>query len=523
MLKRHLDQIWNQLRAKKPQLSHYLEEVRIQSLHGIGELVVRFPYPVTVLAGPNAAGKSTVLSVLVCAYRAQEKGPARFVPSMMFPDFRSDKAGLPADTPGNTRLTFHYIHDGQRRQMVWSRGRKWNKSFGGERKKEKKGDQPVGQLYFRTLAGLNSPSEVRSVLQLARREISHFEVTADLLVFAHRILEFRYRQLVLLSRGERNLLFAFRDDSTGTAYSEFHMSAGERSILRLSKDLSGLQAALVVIDEIEAGLHPFTQQQLMLELQRLALRQDLQIVVATHSPVVLECVPVEARVFLERSADEVRVVPPWRDTLQRALYGQSLDRLSVLCEDDIGEAIVRGALDHLCPKLNLIPSDIEVGRDAGKDEFVQHVRALAKFARLSDFLFVLDGDGRPTKADVEAEARKLGASATVLVLPGDGPPEAWVWQRLRDRADVLAPKLGVDATALLKLLDTIEQTFAGAADRPANIAKGRLQTLAEQMTREPTELCRVVAFAEAEAKDGGLAKFRSELEDSVRAWRSASL
>ena len=120
------------------------------------------------------------------------------------------------------------------------------------------------------------------------------------------------------------------------------MSAGERALLRISKDISRLKNALILIDEIEAGLHPYTQQQVMLELQRLALRNDLQIIVTSHSPVVLESVPPEGRVFLERTETGVVVQPPYRDIFQRALYGRPQDRLSVLCEDAVGEALILG-------------------------------------------------------------------------------------------------------------------------------------------------------------------------------------
>ena len=34
------------------------------------------------------------------------------------------------------------------------------------------------------------------------------------------------------------------------------MSSGERTILRISKDISRLRNALVLIDEVETGLHP---------------------------------------------------------------------------------------------------------------------------------------------------------------------------------------------------------------------------------------------------------------------------
>ena len=77
----------------------------------------------------------------------------------------------------------------------------------------------------------------------------------------------------------------------------------------------------------------------MLELQRLALRNNLQIVVTTHSPVVLEAVPPEACIFLERTEDNVEVCPPYRDVIQKAFYGQSVHKLSILCEDEVAEGL----------------------------------------------------------------------------------------------------------------------------------------------------------------------------------------
>ena len=101
------------------------------------------------------------------------------------------------------------------------------------------------------------------------------------------------------------------------------------------------------------AVHPYTQQQVMLELQRIALRQRLQIVVASHSPVVLDCVPPEGRKFLDRddATNDVRLMPAYRDIFQKSLYGQSRETLSILCEDEVAEGIILGVLDVLQPKL----------------------------------------------------------------------------------------------------------------------------------------------------------------------------
>ena len=176
------------------------------------------------------------------------------------------------------------------------------------------------------------------------------------------------------------------------------MSSGERTILRISKDISLLEDALILIDEVDTGLHPYTQQQLMLELQRIALRQRLQIIVASHSPVILDSVPLEGRIFLDRDEQtaEVRLMPAYRDIFQKSLYGQSRDQLSILCEDEVAEGVLLGVLDVLQSRLWLRHEDFVIGRNTGRDEFPSHVRALGKFGKLKDL-------GLPQNLWVEAK------------------------------------------------------------------------------------------------------------------------
>ena len=200
---------------------------------------------------------------------------------------------------------------------------------------------PRATRLFAYTCQFTSPGEVRSILQLGRKEVRAETISPDLLLFAHRVLPWRYQNLDLISgQSQRDLLFAEIDDADGTRYSEFHMSSGERTMVRISKDISGLENALVLIDEVDTGLHPYTQKQAMLELQRSALRQQLQVIVASHSAVVLDSVPPEGRIFLDRDHEtgHVRREPLYRDIFQKALYGQSQDRLSILCEDEVAEA-----------------------------------------------------------------------------------------------------------------------------------------------------------------------------------------
>lgn len=516
LIDRQLQEVWDALRADNNRRDYALQSVRIKNLRGVRDLRVPFTYPVSVLAGPNGCGKSTVLFACACAYRDPLRKPNALTPSSLFPNFNDRRAGALSDTIERTELAFDYIHAGASYPMDWNRGKSWNRSFRGR----KGGRQPERTVYLRTLANLTNPSEVRGLLQLARKEFETETLTPDLLIFAHRILRRRYRNLSVIASGDRDLLFAEMEGQQATRYSEFHMSSGERAILRISRDISRLENALILIDEIEAGLHPYTQQQTMLELQRIALRQKLQIIVASHSPVVLDSVPPDGRLFLDREerTAEVRLMPVWRDIFQKALYGQSRDQLSILCEDAIAESVIRGVLDVLNPLMDLRPDDVLVGRNTGRDEFPAHVHTLGKFGKLRDFLMALDGDAREAEPRIEQAAERYGHHARLVFLPGKESPESWVWNSLRKHPQEYADALGITQSGMERSMQQIEQLVEGGVQQKSFL-KPALNAFAEDLNRQATDIARLAGRTEAENRRGDMGRFRVELEEHITTWR----
>ena len=506
-----LNEVWDALRASKGQRDEALLEVRITNLRGIGDVRFPFDYPVSVLAGPNGSGKSTVLFACACAYCVPGRRSGDFAPSRLFPNFISRQPTVRSDSAPETEFEFHYLHQGDRRSMIWRRGKSWSR----------RGDsQPEREVYLRTLANLTSPSEVRSILQLGRKQVQTEAVSPELLIFAHRILPWRYHTLDLISgQSVRDLLFAEVGGADGTHYSEFHMSSGERTIVRMSKDISRLENALVLIDEVDTGLHPYTQQQAMLELQRSALRQKLQIIVASHSPVVLYSVPPEGRIFLDRDqmTGQVRREPLYRDIFQKAFYGQSKDRLSILCEDEVAEGVIRGVLDVLNIQLSLRHEDVVVGRNTGSAEFPGHVRMLGKFGKLSDFVLVLDGDSRAMENDLKAVAKQYGHSMQPLFLPGDASPEQWLWGILRARPDEFAGTFGLAVADMMNMTDRVESLVEGAVQQ-RDTAKAALMAFARDIERTVPEIARSVGRREAE-KDA-IPELLLALKEQIGRWRS---
>ena len=510
---RELKEVWDALRASASQRDEALVEVRITNLRGIEHLRFPFDYPVTVLAGPNGSGKSTVLFACACAYRVTGRSAGDFAPSRLFPNFTSRQPDIRSDSAQQTELEFHYLHRGDRRFMTWRRGKTWSRKGDGN-------SYPERQVYLRTLANLTSPAEVRSILQLGRKQVSAETVNPELLLFAHRVLPWRYQNLNLISgQSQRDLLFAEIDDADRTSYSEFHMSSGERTMVRISKDISNLQNALVLIDEFDTGLHPYTQKQAMLELQRSALRQGLQVIVVSHSPVVLDSVPPEARIFLDRDklTGHVRREPPYQDIFQKALYGQTQNRLSILCEDEVAEGVIRGVLDILNVGMEMRYEDIVVGRNTGRQEFPGHIRTLGKFGKLSDFLFVLDGDSRTMENELKVAAQEFGHQLRPLFLPGDASPEQWIWEILQARPGDYAVRFGFTAADLSATTKRLSNLVAGAIQQ-RDKAKTAVRAFADEIGRTVPDIARTVGMKEA--SDRAIPELLAGLQEQIIHWRS---
>lgn len=514
MVEQRFRRLTEQLQGKKPYMPHFLSEVRLEGIRGIDDLRVVFDYPVSVIAGGNATGKSTVLFATACAYRVPGAGPRDFVPSTLFPGYYP-KAGDREDEKREVIIEFDYSTPNGRLPMRWRRTKKgWNRSFLGR----KGASQPERPVYIRTLSNLSNPSEVRGVLSMSN--LSHppqeERLTASQIEFAHQMLPFRYAEVVELSGGSKNLLFA--SQQSGAAYSEFHMAAGERAILRLSQQIAQLNGALVLVDEIEAGLHPWVQQLLMLQLQQLALRNDLQIIVTSHSPIVLDSVPANGRIFLDRDeTGKVTVRPAYHDIVQDALYGRLNDTLNLLCEDDAAEGILLGVFDYLLPKQGVKPDSVRIGRDTGAEEFPAHALAFRKFGQIQGFTFVLDGDKRNTDIQdrIHAGARR---EVPVLYLPGENAPEIWVWGRLSANQSA-ATALGIGLPELSSHINQLNQLFDSASDPPSQIAKTKLHNLANRLHRTSPEVCRVLARLEANLQESDIQPLVEGLESSLLNWR----
>ena len=516
MIQKKLQKVWRQLQGKKPHMPHFLAQLQLSGVRGIQDLRVALDYPVSVIAGGNGSGKSTVLCAAACAYQVPCAGRSEFVPSALFPDY-CPKYGAYADENSKATIEFDYVTPDGYRAMRWRRTKGWTRSFLGRRNVT----QPERSVYLRPHGTLSNTSEPQGALSMSRAKAVPDEtpMTAAQIRFVESILPFRYSGVVDITSPRNRLLFA--SQRAGPSYSELHMAAGERAVLRLAMEVAQLESALILIDSVEAGLHPWAQQLLMLHLQELALRHDLQVIVTSHSPSVLDSVPQHGRIFLERdSSGAVSVRPAYRDLIQDAIYGRSGDALNVLCEDEASEGVLQGVLDFLLPALQIDPQSVRVGSDAGAEEFPAHAAAFRKFGQIGSFVFVLDGDQTDTDL-IERIPAEAAVDVPVFFLPGSEGPQSWVWNLLRtiDADQLDGP--GIASVNLRTEMDRLDAVYAAASDGPAQIAKAKLDALCDRLDRRLPDLCRAVARVEARRKASDIQPLVESLSGALHDWREA--
>lgn len=176
----------------------------------------------------------------------------------------------------------------------------------------------------------------------------------------------------------------------GASYSGFHQGAGETTITELLQtDLP--KYSLVLIDEVETSLHPRAQRRLIRDLAERARELELQVILTTHSPYILDELPFEARAHVSLAGQGKRAV----------IYGVSPEfamskmddvpqyECDVYVEDPRAKTMVTEILAKHCPTLisrcQIIPyGAASVGQSLG---IMAHCR---RFPRPS--IVFIDGD-----------------------------------------------------------------------------------------------------------------------------------
>lgn len=176
-------------------------------------------------------------------------------------------------------------------------------------------------------------------------------------------------------------------------YSEANAGSGEVAIIQLVKRIEEAEDnSLILLDEPEVSIHPGAQEKLKMYLLDVTKRKKLQVIISSHSPILLQDMPQEAiKLYLTNSQGRFEVKE--NVDYQEAFYDLAdcvSDKKIIFCEDFAAKELVDNVLEQMHKKQYF---DVEYNPGGEKTLITKYLPTLIThdFFKKKVFL-ILDGD-----------------------------------------------------------------------------------------------------------------------------------
>lgn len=184
---------------------------------------------------------------------------------------------------------------------------------------------------------------------------------------------------------------------SGLQYSEANAGSGENAIINMVVAImSAKPNSLILLDEPEVSLHPGAQKRLKVFLLNCIVKNFHQIIISTHSSVLIEDMPKNALKLLERNNNGTVDVSN-EVFFNEAFYNiseQITDKALILCEDISAKILIEQILKNMGKEAYF---NVQY-RHGGADTLItKHFPILALDQIYNNVFIILDGDKMPEK------------------------------------------------------------------------------------------------------------------------------
>lgn len=431
-------------------------EVYKGGIRGLTNFKVNLDYPISAFAGVNGSGKSTMLAIAACAYHNSSKGyklPKRTRSYYTFSDFfvqHSEEI-----TPPGVEIRYSFSHDNWKgladgigfQVRKKKAGGRWNDYdtrikrtvvFLGIERIVPHAERSQSRSYSRAFKDLRAhgwePQVKDAVGYILGKKYDDY-----------RQLEYRRYGLPIVKVGD-------------VIYSGFNMGAGENALFEIfSTIFASGQGALLVLDEIELGLHAKAQRLFMERLKEVCISTGTQVICTTHSKQIFQCLPDDARFFIESNGGKTKITPGVSAEFAFSKMGAIGEKeLEVFVEDPVAKVLIETILD------GNTRGRINVTRIGSAGAVARQLAAFYVRDNRINILAIFDGDQKILQQKNIEHAKSMAERAEdmdkwlherISYLPGNTWPEAWLLHKCTEVPDELGAALGVDANRAMAIVE----------------------------------------------------------------------
>lgn len=436
-------------RVRDNKYNKFVKRVKLKNVRGFAEETVDFKAPVTALIGTNGGGKSTILGAVALAYKNVK--PSKFFPKSFFGD----------DSMSEWEIELEIIdkptaHDRNITRTAKFKQSKWRRDSFPARNVEYIEIQrtvPAGEMtkFNKFLAGDKADFEE---LSLNSETIKYATAVLDKNISTYKVIRKKTDPKDKMYIGMAN---------GGIGYSQFHFGAGEASIIEtIDRIENASENSLILIEELENGLHPVAVRLFVNYLTNVAKRKKHQIIFTTHSQdAVNELEPEAVWASINKKV--------WNGKLSieslRAITGQLVNSKVIYVEDLFAKEWVENALGWYLPDL---ASSIAVYAAGGYPNVVKVCEYHNANPTIeTPAVALVDGDikGRQGVNDLPSNARYLGDSYP------DDIVFSFVAKNIKELVSILRQRCYLTRFDATRIQDEIESVVNSACDHHLYFSK----------------------------------------------------
>lgn len=394
-------------KAQKLNYGKYLRKINISKLRAFTEQTIIFDFPVTALIGPNGGGKTTVLSSCALLYKTMQ--PRSFFTKS--PQFDLEMQ--------NWSVSFEAIDRNITKTDIVKRTASFSKLKWSR-------DALDRQVLFFGVSRTLPAVERRDLSKFTNKNITYSE--SQITILSEHAAQSISRILgkdvsnykVVQNKANGDVTLFAGETKDGCKFSEFHFGAGESSVIKMVNAIDEAeQNALILIEEIENGLHPVAAQKLVEYLITIADTKAVQVVFTTHSEHVINCLPSNAVwAALDGNLQQGKL-----DIMSlRMLTGDVGEKLAIFVEDKFSKTWVSAIL-RTDKNIALDGIEIYVMGGDGTAVIVHKSRANDPTVKIPS-ICIVDGDSRQLDCHLDK----------IFRLPGEAP-ETYIYDSVLETID----------------------------------------------------------------------------------------
>lgn len=209
------------------------------------------------------------------------------------------------------------------------------------------------QEYIRSKSGnLKYAIENKTTIKTLYKKnkiINNIKLSEDAINIISKILNKKYISIQYIEHTFFNVIggTVYLKTEDKLNYSEAYAGSGEFAVVSLVlKVISAEQNSLILLDEPEVSLHPNAQKKLMIFLVDQVKKFKHQIVMSTHSPEIIECLPNKAiKLFQEDfNSHKINIINNVDKYSVFDNIGKTYNKIPIYVEDKLSQSVIEIAI-----------------------------------------------------------------------------------------------------------------------------------------------------------------------------------